>query len=315
MDIDKIYLTVVVSVFNEELTLKKFHGELSKQLDKLDFITEILYVNDGSSDSSLRILKSLSSIDNKIRIISLSKNYGHEAAMIAGIDNAVGKYIICLDADLQHPPSLIPKMISKAEDGADIVLMKREERKDGHFLIKLFSRIFYELLNKISPVKFENNSSDFFLISSRITHVLKKDFRERTRFLRGYIQLVGFNIEYIIFKAPKRFDGDSKYNFLSLMNLSTDAIISFSKLPLKLGLSLGIIGLISSFFIGGYSFVTYFMGNTPSGYTTIIITLTLVSSIQFILIGFIGIYIGNLFDEIKKRPIYLIDKIIENDKI
>lgn len=310
---NNIFLTIVVSVYNEELSLLKFHKELSNEINKNDFTTEILYVNDGSFDSSAKILENISSSEKSVKIISFSRNYGHEAAMIAGIDNAVGTYIICLDADLQHPPSLISKMVAKAKEGADLVLMKRQTRKDGNIFLRLFSKLFYKLINSISPFNFENNASDFFLISNKISNVLRNDFRERIRFLRGYIQLVGFKKHNIFYDAPERFDGKSKYDFRSLVSLSTKAITSFSKLPLKLGISIGLIGLVLSLLIGGYSLLMHFFDDTPSGYTSIIVTIALMSSIQFILIGFIGIYVGYLFDEIKRRPIYIIDNIISND--
>lgn len=314
MSSEPVILSVVVSVYNEELSLNKFHQELNDQLNKIDVLSEVIFVDDGSIDSSLKILENFSNNFKNVKTISFSRNYGHEAAMIAGIDNAKGKYIICLDADLQHPPSLISEMLTKAISGNEIVLMKREEREDGNFIMKLFSKVFYNFLNRVSPVKFEKNVSDFFLISDKVAQVLKNDFRERIRFLRGYIQLVGFKKDYIIYKAPERFDGESKYNFRSLVSLSTEAITSFSKLPLRLGLGLGIFGFILSLIIGGYSLVMHFYDDTPSGYTTLILTVTILSSIQFILIGFIGIYIGYLFDEIKRRPIYIIDKLISSDE-
>lgn len=313
MNTQKVTVSIIVSVFNEEQGIKNFHQALSHELSQLNDSVEVLYVNDGSTDASLKLLEEITTNSNQVKVISFSRNYGHEAAMIAGIDNAKGEFVICLDADLQHPPALIPDMIAKAKEGADVVLMKREERQDGGLIMKMFSAIFYSILNRVSPLKFEKNASDFFLISSKISSVLRKDYRERIRFLRGYIQHVGFRRAYITYNAPERVSGESKYNMGSLVSLSTEAITSFSKLPLRLGIGLGIVGMFLSLIIGTYSLVMHFIDDTPAGYTTMILTLTVVASLQFILIGFIGIYIGYLFDEIKNRPIYLIDKVIEGE--
>ena len=302
-------LSVIVSVFNEEKNLKAFFDKLVHEIKEIE--TEIIFVNDGSYDNSLNILNDLKSQNNNIKIINLSRNFGHEAAMIAGIDNAKGEYILCLDADLQHPPEVIPKMLEKAKLGSDIVFAKRVSREDGGFFKKLLSKLFYKIINKMSPVRFEPNASDFFLISKRIQLILKNDFRERNRFLRGFIQSIGFKTTKVDFVATKRFAGESNYSLLSLMKLSIGAIVAFSKKPLYIGLYLGIIFAVFSFIIGIYSIIMKFAGTTPPGYTTLIVVISFLFSILFFLIGIIGLYIGFLFEEQKKRPIYIIDKIIE----
>ena len=308
MNHEKKTLSIIVSVYNEEDGLLTFIDVLDKETSAID--KEIIFVNDGSVDDSLEVLKKIKVQYNNIRIINFSRNFGHEAAMLAGIDEAKGEYMVCLDADLQHPPKKIHEMLSKAQEGLDIVTAKRTSRDDGGFVKKILSKLFYKFLNKISPIEFEQNASDFFLISKRVQRILKKEYRERTRFLRGFIQSVGFKKGYVEYAAEKRFAGESNYNLFVLMKLSINAIVAFSKQPLYLGIYLGGIFGIFSILVSIYSIVMKVIGNTPPGYTTLVVIISLLFSIQFLIIGIIGIYIGFLFEEQKKRPIYIVDEII-----
>jgi dolichol-phosphate mannosyltransferase len=237
----KIDCSIVVSVFNEEESVKIFHKSLSETLTSLQINHEVIFVNDGSTDESLSILKDIATSDNRVKIIDFSKNFGHEAAMIAGIDHACGEAVICMDSDLQHPPKMIPDMLQKKAEGFDVINMVRTESKDVGALKKMNSKLFYKFINSISSVKLAENASDFFLISQKVCKVLKNDYRERTRFLRGIIQLVGFKKTTIEYIAPKRIAGKSKYSFFKLLRLSLTAISSFSKVPLQLGIFTGLI--------------------------------------------------------------------------
>ena len=305
---NNIELSIIVSVYNEEGSLITLIKELNNKIQNIP--NEIIFVNDGSLDNSLEILKSIKIDFNNIQIINFSRNFGHEAAMLAGIDIAIGEYIICLDADLQHPPNEIRKMYNKAKSGFDIIIPKRTFRQDGGFMKKVLSNIFYKLLNKISPIEFEANASDFFLISKKVSIILKTEYRERTRFLRGFIQTIGFKKDIIEYEAPMRFSGESSYNIYKLIKLSINAIVAFSKQPLYLGIYLGGIFGVFSIIITIYSIIMNFVGNTPPGYTTLVVVISLLFSIQFFIIGIIGLYIGFLFEEQKKRPIYIIDEIL-----
>ena len=302
-------LSIVVSVYNEAEGIMLFSEELYKQTNGFDN-TEVIFVDDGSYDNSYNILKDIKQKYSNIRIINFSRNFGHEAAMLAGIDNSSGDYVICMDADLQHPPVKISEMLEKAKSGFDIVTAKRLTRNDTGLLNRILSKLFYKLLNKISPVSFEENASDFFLISKRIKLILKNEYRERNRFLRGFIQSVGFKKSFVEYDAADRVAGESNYNLFRLMRLSINAIASFSKQPLYLGIYLGGIFGVLSFVVLIYSLVMKLIGNTPAGYTTLIVIISLLFSIQFFIIGIIGIYIGYLFEEQKKRPIYIIDKFL-----
>lgn len=305
-------VSIVVSLFNEEDVIFNFHNTLLKILTDNNIEAEILYVNDGSSDKSLDLLLELKQKSNiGVKIINLSRNFGHEAAMIAGIDHAEGEAIICLDSDLQHPPHLIPEMIRKFNDGFHIIKMVRDKREDNGWLKNKFSQKFYLLINKLSNQKLKENVSDFFLISEKAANILRTDYRERNRFLRGFIQIIGFKDTTLNYVSNKRLAGETKYSYARLVKLSVNAIISFSKFPLFLGIYIGLIFALFSFLLAIYSVCVYFFGNTPpSGYTTLILFMSIGFTIMFFLIGIIGIYVGYNFDESKKRPIYIIDEIL-----
>lgn len=302
--------SVIASVYNEELGIELFYKETSKILTSLSIKYELIFVNDGSKDNSLKILEKIAEEDKNVKIVSFSRNFGHEAAMIAGIDNSTGDAIICLDSDLQHPPSLFPEMLKKYQEGYEIINMTRTSRKDANFISKINSKLFYKFLNSISSIKIEENASDFFLISKNVANIIRTNFRERTRFLRGIIQLIGFNKTTLKYEAPKRIAGKSHYSFIKLVKLSLTAISSFSKLPLQLGIIVGLIFIVFSIVVLIYSIVMWFLGDVFSGYTTIIVFLSLFGGIQMFVIGIIGQYLSYMFDEIKGRPIYIVEKII-----
>ena len=261
-------ISIIVSVYNEEAVIKQFYFELIKILNSLNYDYELIFINDGSTDSSIDLLKEIINDNNKTICVNFSRNFGHEAAMSAGIDLAKGNAIICMDADLQHPPEKILDMIKKYEEGYEIVNMVRTDRKDHNFIMKLFSKAFYKLLSIISNIHFNSNATDFFLISKKIAEILKNDFREKTRFLRGFIQVIGFKRTSVNFAAPKRFAGKSKYSFFKLSILSFSAIATFSNIPLILGIIVGGIFGLFSILVGIYTLIMKFSGEVISGYTT-----------------------------------------------
>ncbi|GAA4296425.1 glycosyltransferase family 2 protein [Anaerocolumna aminovalerica] len=299
-------ISVIVSVYNEEKVLNDFYIETKNVLEQCCWDFEIIFVNDGSHDNSLALLNEIVNKDNKVKVISFSKNFGHEAAMIAGIDYSSGDGVVCMDADLQHPPELIPKIIEKFNEGYEVISMVRTKNQDAGLLKNITSTMFYKILNMMSPVKFENNASDFFAIASNAANVLKKEYRERMRFLRGYVQIIGFNKIVIEYEANDRRAGESKYSIKKLVNFSINALLSFSDLPLKLGIFSGLIVAIIGFILMIYTIYTKLVYNAPSGYATIIVVLCFMFSLMFIIIGIIGEYIAIIFAEIKNRPIYII---------
>ncbi len=310
-------ISIVVSVFNEEQIIETFYYELRKiNLNSLarEISCEIIFVDDGSNDRSLEILSDLSRKDPQVTIISLSRNYGHEAAMIAGIDYSSGDAVICMDADLQHPPFKIREMVNKYLEGYEVINMVRRESIDAGILKNISSKLFYYFLNKISLVEFIPNASDFFLISRRVADILKTEFRERIRFLRGLIQVIGFNKTAIEYVAPIRAGGKSKYSLVKLFALSLSAISTFSNLPLHLGIIVGTIIGLFSLSVGIFSIIMRIIGHVPPGYTTIVVLVSFLFAVQLFIIGIIGEYLSRIFDESKKRPIYLIDKTVSCNK-
>lgn len=303
-------LSIIVSVYNEEEVLNEFHKEISFVLNNLNDEAEIIYVNDGSYDNSKALLQIIAQNDLRVTVVNFSRNFGHEAAMIAGIDQSLGDAIICMDADLQHPPKVIPKMIEAFKEGNDVITMMRTKNLDSGWFKRMTSKLFYSILNRISGQKFEINASDFFLISKKVARVLKNDFREQSRFLRGFIQMIGFNKTSLEYVAESRFAGESKYSLKHLFKYSFNVMLTFSNLPLKLGVLAGFIVGIFGAFVGVWEIIMKFKGLTPPGYTTIVVLISFLFAVLFFIVGIIGEYIAVLFREIKSRPIYIIDEIV-----
>lgn len=299
-------LSIIISVYNEEESLPIFYSELHKVLEGALFDYELLFVDDGSSDSSIDKLKEIKRKDRRATILQFSRNFGHEAAMLAGIDHCTGDAAICMDADLQHPPQSIPEMWKQFQEGYDIINMIRTDRNDGGYFRRVTSKAFYSITNKMLNSKLEPNASDFFLISRRVVHLLQNNYRERTRFIRGFIQIIGFKRTTLRFTAPKRVAGESKYSFFKLLTLSFSAISTLSKVPLKLGLWSGLISGLFSIIVAIYSLIMWFIDNPVGGYTTLVILISGMFCVNFIVLGIIGEYIGHLFDESKGRPHYIV---------
>ncbi len=302
--------SIVASVYNEHEGIEAFYKELSATMETLQVSYEILFVNDGSRDNSLELLTAIAKNDSHVKVIDFSRNYGHEAAMIAGIDHSVGDFVICMDSDLQHPPASIPHIKEKMDEGYDVVTMVRKKREDASAFQEFRSRTFYKILNKMSDVTLDENASDFFGISKKVIAILKTDYRERTRFLRGIIQTIGFKKTSIEYVAQKRFAGKSNYSFFKLLKLSLTAISSFSKLPLQIGIVIGIFFMFASVILLIYSLIMWILNTPISGYTTLVVALCAFAGIQLFVIGIIGTYISYIFDEIKGRPIYLVNSVI-----
>lgn len=307
-------LSVVCSVYNEEAALPAFYQSLSQTLAQLEMSYEIIFVNDGSLDGSLEILREKALSDPHVRVLNFSRNFGHEAAMIAGIDYSRGEAIICMDSDMQHPTEMIPRMLKCERDGFDVVNMVRTRREDDRPLHRFNSALFYKLMNRISDVKIAENASDFFLISKPVAQLLKTDYRERTRFLRGLIQMVGFQCTTIEYVAASRVAGKSKYSFWKLLKLSFTAISASTKMPLLIGIYAGLFFVLLSVLLIIYSLVMWIMKTPVSGYTTLVVFMSAFAGIQLFVTGLIGMYVGYIFDEVKSRPIYVVKDVIENEE-
>ena len=308
-------LSVVVSCYNEELALRQFYAETSKVLKSLSWDYELIFVNDGSQDGSIEILKELAAGDEKVKVVDFSRNFGHEAAMIAGMDYSSGDGIVCMDADLQHPPETLVEMyrlltnnegVAKLDEGYDVINMVRTKNESAGWFKNFAGAAFYRLINILSDVKFEPNASDFFAVSKKAAKVLKTNYREKVRFLRGYVQNIGFRRTTIEYEARNRVAGESKYSIKKLITFSMNTIMCFSNLPLKLGIYAGGFAGVLGIIMMIYTIWSWAEVGTPSGYATTIVLICFMFAILFLIVGIIGNYIAILFAELKDRPIYIV---------
>ena len=306
-------VSIVISAYNEEENIDKLYTELNKVIKDIKGISfELIFVNDGSTDNTLNIIKNLQKKDKNIEIVNFVRNYGHEIAMTAGMDYAKGDAVIFMDADLQHPPIYIAEMIKKWQNGADIVLTKRINNQGTSKFYKFCASLFYKILNFLSDIKIPEKTPDFRLIDRKYIDFLK-NFHEKDRIFRGLLSLVmpTENVEFIEFEAPKRYAGESKYNLTKSIRLAVDAITQFSTRPLKISIYLGLIAAIISLCFGLYVIIGRFILLRPiTSYVIIICAVTFIGAIQLIVLGIIGEYIGKIHMEVKNRPLYF-DEIIK----
>lgn len=300
----KKLLSVVVSVYNEELALREFYVQTSRVLQSLAWDYELIFVNDGSRDDSLLILEELAGSDARVKVLSFSRNFGHEAAMIAGLDYSRGEGIVCMDADLQHPPACLPEIVARFEEGWQVINMVRTKNTDAGLIKNITSSAFYRLINAISDVHFEPNASDFFALDREVAQVLKTSYREKVRFLRGYVQNVGFRKTTLSYEAMPRVAGESKYSLKKLLTFSINTILCFSNMPLKLGIYAGLFSAFLGVAVMVYTLFT--RAGAPSGYATIVVLICFMFAMLFIIVGIIGEYIAILFTELKDRPVYIV---------
>ncbi len=297
-------LSIVVSVYNEEKALPSFYRETSRVLRSLTWDYELLFVDDGSQDGSRLVLEQLAEGDEKVKLIGLSRNFGHEAAMIAGLDYCHGDGVVCMDADLQHPPECIPDIVDRLEQGYQVINMVRTRNEDAGLVKNITSLAFYRLINAISDVHFEPNASDFFALDKRVIQVMQTSYREKVRFLRGYVQNVGFKKTTLPYAARPRVAGKSKYSIKKLFTFSGNTLLCFSNVPLKLGIYAGMFSALLGLGVMVYTLLT--RDGAPSGYATIVVLLCFMFAMLFVVVGIIGEYIAILFTELKDRPVYIV---------
>ncbi|HFC00216.1 MAG TPA: glycosyltransferase [Phaeodactylibacter sp.] len=307
-------ISIIISLYNEEQGILNFWKNLKKTLDdRIDIDFELLWVNDGSTDQTQNLINQISAEKNDKNIkhlsIEFSKNFGHEAAMIAGIDYATGEAMICMDSDGQHPPSAIHEMIAAYQKGNDIVLMERMQREDNGRLKRFFSSFFYKIINALSAIKFQNNSTDFFLISRQVADILRSNYREQNRFIRGFIQSIGFDTAVLPFYAAAREFGESNYSYFGLLRLAFDAIFAFSSKPLRISMFFSVLFILFTIVFSGYSLYMYIYGETPpSGYTTIVLFLSVSFSLLFLTITVLSLYFEKALQEMRQRPLYIVKR-------
>lgn len=304
-------VSLVIPVFNEAGVIETTHAKITAVIDALPRRFQIIYVDDGSTDGTDAALERLAAQDERARILSLSRNFGHQAALTAGLDHAEGEVIISLDGDGQHPPEMIPQMIQLIEQGYDIVQARRIEEQEGFSFKKVTSEGFYWLMNKISGTHIQQGAADFRALSRQALNALKA-MPEYHRFLRGMIAWMGYKAAILPYHEQKRMAGKSKYSFGKMLRLAADAIFSFSLMPLYIGLSVG--GLFLLLAAAQIVYVLFIFITQPAnvyiapGWSSLMAILLIASGIIMILLGFIGVYVGYIFQQVKGRPVYLLKK-------
>ena len=314
-DLDQPVLSIIIPVYNEREVLPLCLQRLNEVVKQLNTTTELLFIDDGSCDGSADYLARQVTMDTSIRVIRLSRNFGKEAALTAGIDYATGEAVVILDADLQDPPELIPKMIEQWRKGADVVLMQRRSRAGESWFKRTTSHLFYRLLQHLSRSQIPMDTGDFRLMSRRAVEALKQ-LPERNRFMKGLFAWIGMPTVILKYDRDPRAAGTSKWDYLGLLRLALEGITSFSIRPLRWAMGLGLIAaLIGGTFGLWITFKAFMLGDPVHGYPSLISVITFLGGIQLIALGIIGEYVGKTYIESKQRPNYLICEITRAPKI
>lgn len=304
-------LSIIVPCYNEEAVISESYSRLKKVLDGITTLqTEIIFINDGSKDRTAEMLSAIAANDRTVKVLHFSRNFGHQPAVTAGIHYCKSDLAIIIDADLQDPPELIPDLIeTHKREQANVVYCVREKRKGESFLKKISARLFYRSMNYLSEVSFPLDTGDFRLIDKQVMQEFKK-FREKGKYIRGIISWIGFKQVPFVYKREARFAGETKYPLRKMLHFAATAMLYFSKKPLKLATGLGFITVMIGVFFAFWVVFGKIMGytNALSGWSSIIILIIFFGGVQLLTVGVLGQYIGILFDEIKDRPEYIVEK-------
>jgi len=301
----KKLISVVIPAHNEEDNIVVIIDRLEKVFSNLNYDFEILLVDDGSTDQTLSIIKTMAAVKPYLFYVAFSRNFGHQPALKAGLDQSKGDCVISLDADLQHPPELLTQMIEKWEEGFEVVYTRRKEDKNLSYGKRATSRYFYKLLNILSEIEIEPGTADFRLLDRKVVDVFK-EFHENEPFIRGLIKWLGFKQFAIDYIPDKRFSGSSKYNLKKMRKLAVHGVTSLSIKPLYSAVYLGFLFSFLSILYVPYILHSFFTGQIVSGWASIIMTIVFFGGLQLIILGIIGIYIGKMFMQTKNRPNYII---------
>ena len=304
-------LSIVVPFYNESESIEIFFQRVVPILKKTNLDFEIVCVNDGSRDDTFEKLQQQKKKNNFIRIVNFSRNFGKEAALTAGIDFSEGDAVIPMDCDMQDPPELVPQMIEKWKEGADVVLAKRADRSNDDFLKRTTAKWFYKIYNWLSEIELPENVGDFRLMDRKVVDAVR-NLREQKRFMKGLFAFVGFKTVTIEYKRPKRAKGESSWSYWKLWNYAIDGITSFSTFPLKVCMYLGFLVTTVSFLKGLWIICrTVFFGVDVPGYASLMTAILFFGGLQMFCLGIIGEYIGRIYTEAKKRPIYIVRDFIK----
>ncbi len=299
-------LSIVAPCFNEAEGLPAFHAALTAVVGTMPYAVEIIYVDDGSTDATPQVLATLRAQDARVKTLTLSRNFGHQAALLAGLDAAQGDAVVTLDSDLQHPPALIPELIRAWEQGAEVVYTIRRETADATLFKRLTSRLFYRLLQQASGTPIIAGAADFRLMD-RVAVESFCTLRETHRFNRGLVSWLGFRTAAVVFDAPARFVGKSKYSLWRMLRFAVHGLVSFSVWPLRVAMLLGFgMAGFAALYIAYALYVFFVLHRTVPGWTSTLITVLLIGGVQLLSLGIVGEYVGKIFEEVKGRPLYIV---------
>lgn len=301
-------LSIISPVFNEEAVLMAFYERTSRVMQQMTCTCELIFVNDGSSDKSLSLIRELAKLDPRVKYVSFSRNFGHQVAVSAGLDHCSGDAVVIIDADLQDPPELIPRLYERYKEGFQVVYARRNSRSGESVMKKLTAGIFYRLLSKSTNVNIPVDTGDFRIFDKRIAEVLRK-MPEQQKFIRGQIAWAGFSQTYILYDRDERLAGQTGYTYRKMFRLAIDGITSFSNLPLKFATVTGFIVSLITFVIILYTLYSRFViRDYVPGWTSIMLAVLFIGGVQLICIGIIGEYISRISDNVRNRPLYIVEE-------
>ncbi|PFR25880.1 glycosyltransferase [Bacillus cereus] len=310
---DKL-ISIVVPMYFEEEVAQECYNRLKSVMIQNNINYEFVFVNDGSTDRTMEILKEIAAHDYRAKVVNFARNFGHQTAVTAGIDCASGDAIVIIDADLQDPPEVIPELIAKWEEGYEVVYAKRKQRKGETWFKLLTAKYFYRFLNYMSDIDIPKDTGDFRIIDRKVADVFKQ-MTERNRFIRGMMSWVGFNQTYVEYERDERFAGETKYPLKKMIKFASDGIIAFSTKPLRIVMTLGLMSVFISILVLLYTVIIKVIGeDIQTGWASIMVAITFFSGIQLLGLGIVGQYIARIYDESKNRPIYIVKETINVDQ-
>lgn len=299
-------LSLVLPIYNEEEVIPELHKRLAGFLKELALDAEVLFVNDGSKDRSMELLREICKEDARYRVLSFSRNFGHQTAITAGVDYARGKAVVVMDADLQDPPEVVLQMVAKWREGYDVVYARRGKRAGETFFKLVTAKLFYRVFAAMIPIEVPLDTGDFRLMSRNVVVALR-ELRESHRFVRGMVSWVGFKQTAVVYDRPGRFAGETKYPLRKMLRFAIDGITSFSVLPLRFATYLGVTISFLCVVYAVYAVVEHFvLHTTVQGWTATVLLISLLAAVQLLMIGILGEYVGRIYEEIKRRPLYIV---------
>ncbi len=299
-------LSVVIPVYNEEKNLPLLHDRLVNAVTAVSNDYELIFVNDGSKDNSLQVIKELAQKNPQVKYIDFSKNFGHQLAVFAGLEHAQGNEVVIIDADLQDPPELIKELHTKLKEGFDVVYAQREKRAGESWHKLLTAKLFYRFINRLSEVPIPLDTGDYRIISKKIKDIIVS-MPERNKFLRGQIAWAGFKQTFVLYKREERYSGTTNYSYSKMFSFAFDGITAFSNLPLRLATYMGFLVSFVSFLVIVYTlYQKYFNGDVVQGWSSLMVSILFIGGVQLICLGIIGEYLGRIMDNVKQRPLYIV---------